>query len=149
MATLLDNYKNKQDSFNAMIAKNELPLDCMLALQEVKYRICVFETMRNFCQTAPVTMEAKVMGYHYQLVNAYLHFLLTEHKFGPKVDENGQKKRETAAESLARVITDQKKRFSNYHPVNQEQYKRDIGNMINSVLAVWTQYRDAYITITL
>lgn len=149
MATLLDNYKNKQESFNAMIAKNELPLDCVLTLQEVKYRICVFETMRNFCQTAPVTMEAKYMGYHYQLVDAYLHFLVAEHKFGPKVDENGQRKRETAAESLARVIADQKKRFSNYHPANQDQYKRDIGNMINSVLAVWVQYRDAYIKITL
>lgn len=147
MATLLDNYVQRLDNFNSMIAKNELPLDWMLILQEVKYRICVFETMRNFCQTAPVTMEAKFMGYHYQMVDAYIHFIETERKFGPKVDENGQKKRETASNSLARVITDQKKRFSNYHPANQDQYKRDITNMINTVLSVWVQYRDTYINV--
>lgn len=147
MATLLDKYVQRLENFNSMIAKNELPLDWVLILQEVKYRICVFETLRNFCQTAPVTMEAKLMGYHYQLVDAYIHFIETERKFGPKVDENGQKKRETAANSLARVIADQKKRFSNYHPANQDQYKRDITNMINTVLSIWVQYRDTYINV--
>lgn len=147
MATLLDKYVQRLENFNSLIAKNELPLDWVLILQEVKYRICVFETMRNFCQTAPVTMEAKFMGYHYQLVDAYIHFIEAERKFGPKVDENGQKKRETAANSLARVIADQKKRFSNYHPANQDQYKRDITNMINTVLSVWVQYRDTYINV--
>lgn len=149
MATLLDNYKKKLESFDSMIAKNELPLDWVLILQELRYRICVLETLRNFCQTAPITLEAKFLGYHYQMVDAYIRFLVTERKFGPKVDENGQKKRETAAESLARVIADQKKRFSTYHPANQEQYKRDISSMINNTLAVWVQYRDTYITITL
>ena len=43
MATLLDKYVQRLENFNSMIAKNELPLDWVLILQEVKYRICVLK----------------------------------------------------------------------------------------------------------
>lgn len=147
MAKLLDQYLQKQTELRAQIAANALPGDSLLVMQEVNYRICVLEIFRDYCLTAPQTMDPRVMGYHYQLVDANIQFLVSERKFGPKVDENGKKKRETAENSLNRVIADQRKRFSNYRPSTQGQFRKDICAMVNTILPVWISYRNTYINI--
>ena len=82
MATILDNYRNLQNNYRSQIAANSLPLEDNLKMQEVNYRICVLETFESLSKSAPITMDTKVMGYHYQLVDAYVKFVLTERKFG-------------------------------------------------------------------
>ena len=83
MATILDNYRNLQNNYRSQIAANSLPLEDNLKMQEVNYRICVLETFEALSKSAPITTDPKVMGYHYQLVDGYVKFVLTERKFGP------------------------------------------------------------------
>ena len=81
MATILDNYRNLQNNYRSQIAANSLPLEDNLKMQEVNYRICVLETFESLSKSAPITTDPKVMGYHYQLVDGYVKFVLTERKF--------------------------------------------------------------------
>lgn len=147
MATILDNYRNLQNNYRSQIAANSLPLEDNLKMQEVNYRICVLETFESLSKSAPITMDTKVMGYHYQLVDANVKFVLTERKFGPKTDTEGIKKRETAAASFEKVVQDGRKRFSSFSPTSQDQYRSTIGNYILTVLSVWMQYRNTYINV--
>lgn len=147
MATILDQYREKQNNIRAQIAANSLPPEELLIMQELNYRICVLETFQSFCKSAPVTTDTRVMGYHFQLVDAYVRFVLNERKFGPKADAEGQKKRETAYTSFDRVVQDGRKRFSSFKAGNQEQYKSTISTYINTILPVWMQYRNTYINI--
>lgn len=147
MATILDQYREKQETIRAQIAANSLPPEDLLTMQEVNYRICVLETFQAFCKSAPITMDPSVMGYHFQMVDAYMRFILAERRFGPKADAEGQKKRETALRSLERVVQDGKKRFSSFTAGTQEQYKTSISQYVNAVLPVWMQYRNTYINL--
>lgn len=147
MATILEQYFAKKQELCSQIKAESLPMDSLTIFQELNYRICVLETLKAFCVTAPVTMDTKVMGYHYQVVDAYIKFLGAERKFGPKADEAGQKKRETAAAALERVVQDGRKRFASFNANSQDQYKNCIGSLINTVLPVWLQYRNTYINI--
>lgn len=147
MATLLDQYREKQNRFRSQIAENSLPLEDLLVMQELNYRICVLETFQSFCKSAPITMDTKVMGYHFQMVDAYVRFILNERKFGLKADAEGQKRRETAKESLERVVQDGRKRFTSFSAGTQEQYKKSISSFSNAILPVWMQYRNTYVNI--
>ena len=145
MATILEQYRKRQNEIREQIAANSLPLDQMLIMQELNYRICVLETFESLCKSAPVTMDTKAMGFHFQLVDAYVRFTLNERKFGPKTDAEGQKKRETALQSFTQVAQDGRKRFSSFSASTQEQYKTCINNYIKTILPVWMQYRNTYI----
>ena len=68
MATILEQYRKRQNEIREQIAANSLPLDQMLIMQELNYRICVLETFESLCKSAPVTMDTKAMGFHFQLV---------------------------------------------------------------------------------
>lgn len=147
MATILDQYREKQNIIRSQIAENSLPLEELLKMQELNYRICVLETFQSFCKSAPITMDTRVMGYHFQMVDAYVRFVLNERRFGPKTDADGQKKRETALNSFAHVAQDGKKRFASFTAGTQEQYKTTISSYINTILPIWMQYRNTYINI--
>lgn len=147
MATLLDQYLGKQSELQSQIAANSLPLDAVVVLQELNYRICVLKTMQSFCQTAPITTDTLSMGFHYQMVDSYVHFLQTERKFGPKVDDAGIKKRETAAATMDRICNENRRRFASFKVTNQNQYKNGIGSMVNTILPAWIQYRNTFINI--
>ena len=84
MATVLESCKTKRDTYVSQITEGCLPLDELLFVQELNYRISVLETFQNFCKTAPVTTDTRVMSFHYQLVGAYTRFLMNERKFGLK-----------------------------------------------------------------
>lgn len=144
MATILEQYRKRQNEIREQIAANSLPLDQMLIMQELNYRICVLETFESLCKSAPVTMDTKAMGFHFQLVDAYVRFTLNERKFGPKTDAEGQKKRETALQSFTQVAQDGRKRFSSFSASTQEQYKTCINNYIKTILPVWILNEKGY-----
>lgn len=147
MATILEQYRERQNNIRAQLAANSLPPEEILLMQEINYRICVLETFEAFCKSAPVTMDTRVMGFHFQIVDAYVRFALNERKFGPKVDTVGQKKRETAYQSFEQVALDGRKRFSSFSAGTQDQYKNSISTYIKTILPVWMQYRNTYINL--
>ncbi len=147
MATILDQYRERQNEIRSKAAENSLMLEGLLTMQELNYRICVLETFQTFCKSAPITMDTKAMGYHFQMVNAYVNFVLNERRFGPKADADGQKKRETALASFERVVQDGKKRFTSFSAGTNEQYKKSISQYVNTILPVWMQYRNTYINL--
>ncbi len=147
MATILDQYREKQNEIRSKAAENSLMLEELLTMQELNYRVCVLETFQIFCKSAPITMDTKAMGYHFQMVNAYVNFVLNERRFGPKADADRQKKRETALASFERVVQDGKKRFTSFSAGTNEQYKKSISQYVNTILPVWMQYRNTYINL--
>lgn len=147
MATILDQYREKQAAIRSKIAANSLLPEELLVMQEVNYRICVLETFQSFCKSAPVTTDVKVMGYHFQMVDAYVRFVLSERRFGPRTDADGQQKRETARSSFERVVQDGRKRFTSFSGGTNEQYKTCISQYVNTILPVWMQYRNTYINL--
>lgn len=147
MATVLEQYRERQKVIREQLAAGSLPPDDILVMQEINYRICVLESFEGFCKSAPVTLDTKAMGFHFQIVDAYVRFTLNERKFGPKADADGQKKRETAYHSFEQVAMDGRKRFSSFKATTQEQYKNCINNYIRTILPVWMQYRNTYINL--
>ena len=147
MATVLQTYKEKQTQMYHSIAAHTLPAQEVLRMQELNYRICVIETFQAFCKSAPMSLDTKALAYHYRTVDAYVRFVLTERRFGPKTDDAGQKKRETALASLEKVVQDGRKRFSSFAPSKPEQYRDNVNRYVQSVLPVWMQYRNTYIEL--
>ena len=149
MITLLEQYIRKQEELTSQIKAYSLPFDSLIVFQELSYRIFILKTFQAFCKTAPITMDTNVMAMHYQMADASIHYLQNERRFGLRVDENGQRQRDTAANMLENVIQDKRRRFASFVPVTQEQYRDSIKDMIDTVLTVWIQYRDTYVKIDL
>lgn len=147
MATILNKYLQVRDSMQEKIKQGALPCDQILVYQEILYRISVLETCQAFCKTAPVTMDAKQLSYHYKIVDAYLTSLISDHKFGMPADEALKAKRKTASASLQEIIQSCRKSFSSFKPVTNDLYRTNISALVNTVLPVWVQYRDAYIQL--
>ena len=87
------------------------------------------------------------MLFRSQLVDAYIKFVLSERQFGAKTDADGKKRRETAHQSLEKVVQAGRKQFSSFSPSKPEQYSQTVGKYINALLPVWMQYRDTYINL--
>lgn len=147
MATILEQYRQRQNAIREQFAAGSLPPEELLIMQELNYRICVLESFEAFTKSAPETLDTRVMGFHFQLVDAYVRFTLAERKFGPKTDADGQKKRETAYRSFEQVAMDGCKRFASFNAATQDQYKNCINNYIRTILPVWMQYRNTYINL--
>ena len=149
MATILNQYLALQTNIYEKVAENSLPFDELLQPQELNHRIGVLETFQILAKTAPLSTDTKVLRQHYQIVDVCIRYLLMDHKFGPALDENGKKKRDTANKALEDIIRDNQKRFSSFKAETQDHYKRCIANCINTVLPMWLQFRDTYIKINL
>lgn len=147
MANILAQYVATQNEMFLQVAGNELPVESVVAYQELNYRIDVLNTCKALTVTAPETMDKKKLGYHYQLTDKVLGTLTTEHKFGPAVDEEGKKKREASLSALERVIQDGRRRFQSLNITSNEQYKKLVISFIGAVLNVWVQYRNTYVNI--
>lgn len=144
MATLLERYVQIKNSFAQKMAEGTLPVEKTLEYQETLYRINVLETCQLFCKTAPVTMDTKVLSLHYQLVEAVMYCMITDHKIGSQPSDELKVKRETAKNSLKQVIYGFQKQFSSFKPVTVELYSTSISNMIAAIIPAWIQYRDTY-----
>lgn len=112
------------------------------------YRIEVLYASQAFCQTAPVTTDVAVLSGHYQLVDAYIQCLTKERRLGQPADQNLKAKRQTASETLDKVVLDCRKRFSSFTPTDQNQYRKGVSSLINTVLPVWLKLRNTYINIS-
>ncbi len=144
---LIDQYLEKQKAVRAHIEAGELPPDQLFYFQELNYRICVLETMRDFCNSAPQTTELRILSTHYRVVDAYVRFILAERQFGCKTDEDGEKRRETAHTALEKVVFDCARKFSGYQVSSANQYKEQITTAINTIMPVWLEYRTTYIKL--
>lgn len=145
--TIMEQYQAQVKELDEQLEAGKLPLDKMHILQELKYRISVMQSLRAFSKLAPITTDKKKMGYHYQITKTYLSLLVGGHPLGPNVDEDGIQKRETAEESLQRIVDDGVRRFKKFSPDSDEAYRNLIVKHINAVLPVWVQYRNAYIQL--
>ena len=96
MATVLEQYNDLKGRIGAKIAAGQFPPDQMLQYQEMLYRIDVLETCMAFGKTAPVTMDQRVLSYHYQMLDAFMMCLLQERRLGLPGDEKIKKQRECA-----------------------------------------------------
>ena len=149
MATVLEQYRLRQSAWNAQSGAGKLPVDILLPMQELNYRIDVIDTFQIICKSAPVTTDGKALSFHYQLVDAYIQLLLGERKFGSRTDDAGMKRRQTAEESLQRVVKDKRNQFASFKASAPEQYKGAICKLVNTFLPIWMQYRETYTHIQL
>lgn len=155
--SVLTSYREKQSEYNSRIAKHTMQTRENLALQELNdsssskndelFRISVLETFQAFAKGAPMGMKVEDLSYHYQLVDTYVKSVLCERQFGAKTDSDGKKRRETAHQSLEKVIQAGRKQFTSFSPSKPEQYSQAVGKYINALLPVWMQYRDTYINL--
>lgn len=83
-----------------------------------------------------------------QLVDAYIQCLTKERRLGQPADQNLKAKRQTASETLDKVVLDCRKRFSSFTPTDQNQYRKGVSSLINTVLPVWLKLRNTYINIS-
>ena len=94
MATVLEQYNDLKGRISAQIAAGQFPPEQMLQYQEMLYRIDVLETCMAFVKTAPITMDQRILSYHYQMLDAFMMCLLQERRFGLPGDEKVKKQRE-------------------------------------------------------
>ena len=137
MATWLSEYKNLKNEMEKQIGAGHASLEQLMLYQELLYRIEVLYASQAFCQTAPVTTDVAVLSGHYQLVDAYIQCLTKERRLG-----------QTASETLDKVVLDCRKRFSSFTPTDQNQYRKGVSSLINTVLPVWLKLRNTYINIS-
>ena len=149
MASILPQLLKKQADIKEQIAANSLPLDELLVMQELNYRIGVLETFQSLVKTAPLSTDTSVLKQHYGIFDVSLRYLLKDHKFGVATDDNGKKRRQTAEKAVMDVISANQKKFTSFVAETQDQYKRYISECANTVLPMWLQFRDTYITINL
>lgn len=147
MANLLNDYRQKQEEIKKQISEGGFPVNSLLPMQELNYRIYVLETLQSFCKSAPVTTELKEISMHYQVMLAYLRALSKEHTLGIKADEDLKKKRDTSKESLELILQDGCRQFQNFQMTGPDQYKRSVSGMINTVLPAWIQYRNTFVIL--
>ena len=145
--SILSDYKQKQTEYSFRIAAHTMQTRENLALQELNYRISVLEPFQAFAKDAPMGLKVDDLSYHYQLVDTYVKSVLSERQFGAKTDADGKKRRETARQSLEKVVQAGRKQFSSFAPSKPEQYSQTVGKYINALLPVWMQYRDTYINL--
>ncbi len=149
MATVLEQYKLRQSAWNAQSGAGKLPVDALVPMLELNYRVDVIDTFQTICKTAPVSNDGKALAFHYQLVDAYIQLLLEERKFGSRADEAGMKRRQTAEKSLLRVVRENRRQFSSFKVSTPDQYKGAVCKLVNTFLPIWLQYRETYIHIQL
>lgn len=148
MATWLEEYKATKDALGQEFQSGSVTIGKILQYQEVLYRIDVLEACQMLCKTAPVTMDMKSLIAHYQLVDAYVQNLTKERRIGIPADEKLKASRKTTADVLEKAVADCRKRFSSFHAGDEQQYKRSISALLNTVLPVWLQLRNTYTPIT-
>ena len=147
--TMLEKLRKQRDTLLAQMETGENPVSPkqLWIYQELLYRIEVFEVFQMFHRTAPHTTDSKVLCPHYQIVDAYIHHIAVERQYGKPADENEQKNRDTATESMQKVIQDYKRRFNSFRPTTAEFYSKEIGELIQCTLVTWLQLRNCFVDI--
>ncbi len=145
--TIMEQYQEQVKELDQQLEAGKLPLTKMPILQELKYRISVMESLRAFSKLSPITLDKQKIGFHYNITKTYLTLLVGEHPLGPTVDEEGEQRRETAEDSLLRVVEDGARKFKKFSFENEDEYRNRIVKHITAVLPIWIQYRNTYIKL--
>lgn len=143
----LQDYLELRENFRKQIEEGTFPAKDMLILQELNYRIEILDTLKNFCRTAPISADMRVIGYHHKLVLAFVARIAGERKLGEKADTDTAQRRETAQNTLLQVVEDCSKRFAAFHAESGEQYKNALRAFVDTILPVWLQFRTSYVDI--
>lgn len=147
MASWLDEYQNIKTDMERVFNDAAPTVEQLIVYQELIYRVGVLETAKALCSSAPVTMDTKALVRHYQLVDAYLRRIVKERRFGLPADVKLKEHRQTASDALGKVHADCRSRFASFRPVDESTYRESINQLINTVLPVWMQLRNAYTNI--
>ena len=145
MATTLEQYYQMKQQLTAKIDNGTLNVDQLLGYQELLYRISVLEACMGFVKTAPVTTSIGMLGYHYQVVEAFFGNLVQERQIGMPADEHLRNQRGTALGNLQTVFKSFQKQFKSFQPDKAEAYRAAVTKMINTILPAWLQYRCTYV----
>ena len=148
MATLLEKYIERKNSFDGRMQAAMPSPDDVWQQQELLYRIEVLEACQMLGKAAPRSADPKDLCWHYQMADAYFQNLTLERRYGASADEKLKQQRETAHGSLLCVIQAYRKNFASFAPGNDADcYRKEITKVIQTVLAVWIQYRQTYVEI--
>lgn len=140
--TLLEQYwKIRLDFQDSHVETMPTPAQ-LWNFQELLYRIEVLEIFRQFAAAVPLSTDMKVLSLHYKVVDAYVENIKKERDLPAAQNTDIKKQRDTAFISFCSVIDDYRKRYGSYAPQSPEQYSRDIGHTIGTVLPAWIQYRN-------
>lgn len=146
--TLLERYCKIRIDFEADI-KETMPTPAQLwVYQELIYRIGVIQIFQQYSKTAPFSDDIKILTPHYKVVNMYIEYLKNE-RYLKSPNPEVQKQQLTAQGSLSAVIEDYRRQYANYAPKSPEQYSKDIGRTITTLLPAWIQYRNTITDIKL
>jgi len=141
-ATILERYWKIRLDFTDVYS-DTMPTPAQLwNFQELLYRIEVLEVFKQFAAAVPLSDDMNILIPHYKVVNAFIENLKTDRAFPATPNDDIKKQRETAHKSLCSVIEDYRKRYGSYVPQSPEQYQKDIGRTISTVLPAWIQYRN-------
>ena len=148
MATMLECYQAQKINFDNG-TRIAMPDPAQIwRQQELLYRIEVLEACQMFVKTAPNSADLNILVSHYQMVDAYIHNLTLERRYGMNSNDETKKQRDTAFNSLSLVIESYRKHFGSFTPDNDIGcYRKTITSVIQTVLPVWIQYRQTYIEI--
>lgn len=146
-STMLDYYRALKDALEEQAKTEKITAQEMFLYEELLYRIHVLEVFRYLTAAAPPSTDLKEIGGHFQAVDAMVSHLCRERRLRASTDEKVQKSRETAHRFLLEIVSDYRKRFTNYMPGDIGQYEADIWKVIRTLLPAWQQYRDTMLKI--
>ena len=147
MASWLDEYRQIKVDMESAFNGSAPGVEQLIVYQELIYRIGVLETTKALCGSAHATTDTRPLVRHYQLVDAFLRCVVSERRFGLPADVKLKERRQTASDALTKVHADCRKRFASFRPVDENTYRESINQLINTVLPVWMQLRNAYTDI--
>ena len=133
------------------LAQYQILTQCVLCQTKPKMRFSRLSTKEKellewICH-AGLHLSVAELVYHYQIVDAYLCSLLSEHKVGFPANDELKAKRKAASDSLTQIVQNCRKSFSSFKPTSPELYKQSVNKLVNTVLPAWVQYRNTYINL--
>ena len=119
------------------------------ASKYIPYRVSVLSTMRTFENSAPIGGETEDINFHFRILTKFVGLLIAERRTGRKVDEAGQKKRETALEVLENIFESKKEEFEEFDFEEKAgSYAKFVQGFLCAIVPAWAQYRDTYVDVS-
>lgn len=147
MATVLESYRSLRLQIGERMQKEAISPDMLWRYGELVLRIGVIETLQAYLNAAPLVMERPRLEGHYKMLDAYVQSITLDRRYGPFRGPDTQKERETAEHSLAQVVQDYRKRLSSFTPRNEESYRREVSQIVQTVLPAWLQMRETFVPL--
>lgn len=146
---LIEQYQKSGKLLEEQLLGGECSLKKVVDVQELKYRVSVLSTMRTFENSAPIGGETEDINFHFRILTKFVGLLIAERRTGRKVDEAGQKKRETALEVLENIFESKKEEFEEFDFEEKAgSYAKFVQGFLCAIVPAWAQYRDTYVDVS-